>query len=111
MSGSQATRAYGAAANLRSGKQQEADVFRRATGALRNVAGSELDRTRALAENRLLWSTVIALMKDPANALSSELRAGIVSVGMAVQRELDRPAPDVNFIIAVNESMTAGLAA
>ena len=49
-----------------------------------------IPRVRALADNRRLWLTVADLMRDPENALPLELRASIVSVGLAVQREMDR---------------------
>ena len=48
-------------------------------------------------------------MRDPLNALPQELRASIVSVGLAVQREMDRDAPDFDFLIAINENIAAGL--
>jgi flagellar biosynthesis regulator FlaF len=38
-----------------------------------------------------------------------ELRASIVSVGLIVQREMDREAPDFDFLIAINENIAAGL--
>jgi flagellar biosynthesis regulator FlaF len=38
------------------------------------------------------------------------LRAAILSVGLTVQREMDQEAPDFNFLIGINESITAGLA-
>lgn len=107
----QATSAYAAAAAHRSQREQEADVFRRATGALKTARNADLlQRVRAIADNRRLWMTVSDLMRDPANALPLELRAGIVSVGLAVQREMDRDSPDFDFLIAVNENIAAGLA-
>ena len=108
---SQAVRAYGASAGRRNWREQEADVFRRATGALRaaQLAGP-LERTRALADNRRLWTMVVDMVIDPDNALPAPLRAGIVSVGMTVQREMDRPEPNFDFLIGVNENIAAGLA-
>ena len=105
-----ATRAYAAAANHRSPRQQEADVFRRATGALKAARGSEpVARARALSDNRRLWLAVGDLMRDPTNALPPELRASIVSVGLAVQREMDSLSPDFDFLISINENIAAGL--
>lgn len=105
------SRAYAAAASHRSLRDQEADVFRRATGALRAARGAPpLQRVSALADNRRLWMTVTDLMRDPANALPAELRASIVSVGRTVQREMDRDAPDFDFLISVNDNIAAGLA-
>jgi flagellar biosynthesis activator protein FlaF len=107
----QATRAYEAAATHRTQREQEADVFRRATGALKTARHADpLQRVRAIADNRRLWLTVADLMRDPLNALPLELRADIVSVGLAVQREMDRDSPDFDFLIAVNENIAAGLA-
>ena len=48
-------------------------------------------------------------MRDPRNALPDELRASIVSVGLAVQREMDRVAPNFDFLISINENFAAGL--
>jgi flagellar biosynthesis activator protein FlaF len=107
----QATRAYQAAATHRTQREQEADVFRRATGALKTARDADpLQRVRAIADNRRLWTTVTDLMRDPQNELPVELRAGIVSVGLAVQREMDRDSPDFDFLITVNDNMAAGLA-
>jgi flagellar biosynthesis activator protein FlaF len=107
----QVLRAYEAAAVHRSPREQEADVFRRAVGGLKaSRAASPIVRVRALADNRRLWMTVMDLMRDPSNALPIPLRASIISVGHAVQREMDQEEPDLDFLIAVNENMAAGLA-
>ncbi|MEJ0016063.1 MAG: flagellar biosynthesis regulator FlaF [Acetobacteraceae bacterium] len=109
-----AARAYEAAANHRSPRAQEADVFRRATGALRAARDANEDsrtRNHALSDNRRLWLAVNDLMRDPLNALPLKLRASIVSVGLAVQREMERDSPDFDFLIAINENIAAGLSA
>ena len=106
----QAAQAYETAANHRTLREQEADVFRHATGVLRLARDSDvLPRVRALADNRRLWLAVNNLMHDSRNALPQELRASIVSLGLAVQREMDHPSPDFDFLIAVNENIAAGL--
>jgi len=106
-----AAQAYESAASHRSQREQEADVFRHALGALRTARDeTPIARLRAIADNRRLWLTIADLMRDPANALPTELRAAIVSVGLAVQREMDRDSPDFDFLIAVNENIAAGLA-
>jgi flagellar biosynthesis regulator FlaF len=104
-----AANAYAASAAHRSLRQQEADVFRHANARLRHSRG-EAEQTRAIADNRLLWLTVMDLMKDPTNRLPVDLRASILSVGMAVQREMESPAPNVEFLIGINEDIAAGLA-
>ena len=106
----QAMRAYEAAATHRSQREQEADVFRRAIGALKAARnGNALQRVRALADNRRLWMTVNDLMRDPDNNLPPELRAAIVSVGLTVQREMDSDTPNFGFLIAINENFAEGL--
>ena len=105
-----AARAYQTSADNRSLRMQEADVFHRATGALRTALnGTELERVRAVADNRRLWLTVIGLVQDPGNALPPPVRAAIISVGRSVQRAMDAPSPDFDFLIAVNENVVAGL--
>jgi len=106
----QAARAYRAASAHRSLREQEADVFRRVTGALRAAReGTEMEQVKALADNSRLWMMVGDLLRDPDNALPAALRASVVSVGKALQREMQQPAPDLAFLIAVNEDITAGL--
>lgn len=108
----EAAQAYQAAATHRSVREQEADVFRYAIGALKAAQNSDsITRAQAIADNRLLWLTVTDLMRDPLNALPPELRASIVSVGAAVQREMDRDTPNFDFLIDINENIAAGLAA
>ena len=106
----QAARAYQTAATFRSQREQEADVFRRAIGALKAARiGNAILRVRALADNRRLWMAVNDLMRDSSSDLSPDLRAAIISVGIAVHREMDRDAPDFSFLIAINENFVAGL--
>ena len=107
---SQAARAYQAGATHRSPRAQEAEVFQITNAGLR-AADSPAARARALADNRRLWTTVNDLMRDPANALPMELRAAIFSVGLAVQREMEQAEPNLQFLIAINENMGAGLLA
>jgi len=75
-----ASRAYAANAASRDPRAQEADVFRRATAALRqSKGGSDIARVRALADNDRLWNTVTSV------------------------------APDFDFLVQVNEDIVAGL--
>jgi flagellar biosynthesis regulator FlaF len=106
-----AMRAYASAAATRDPREQEAEVFRHAATTLRRTRDGNLQaRARALADNERLWSAVIDLLSDPENALPLPLRGAIVSVGLAVQREMRKQAPDFDFLIAVNENIAAGLA-
>lgn len=110
MQQTQAARAYRAASAHRGPREQEADVFRRVTGALRTAQqGTPMDQVKAIADNTRLWMMVGDLLRDPENALPAALRASIVSVGKALQREMQQPSPDLAFLIAVNEDITAGL--
>lgn len=105
-----ANRAYQASAAHRSLRDQEADVFRYAIGALRSARKEgPVSQVRALADNRRLWGTVTDLMRDPGNKLPETLRAQIISLGLAVQRNMDGESPDFDFLIGVNENMAAGL--
>lgn len=104
------TQAYQQASSHRSLRDQEADLFKRVNYLLKQAqAGRKLDQVRALADNRRLWTTVIDLLHDPNNALPTELRASIISVGRTVQREMQQAAPNFGFLININETLAAGL--
>ncbi len=106
-----AIQAYKTASRYRSQRDQEADVFRQAVAQLKGAKGAtQIQKIRALADNRRLWMTVTDLLRDPTNALPEALRVGILSVGMTVQREMDQEVPDFDFLISINEHIAAGLA-
>jgi len=106
-----AIQAYKTASRYRSQRDQEADVFRQATAALKGAKSAGLiQQIRALADNRRLWMTVNDLLRDPGNGLPEPLKAGILSVGMTVQKEMDQETPDFDFLISINEDIAAGLA-
>ncbi len=88
-------------------------MFRYVNAALRRArdGGTMIARVRALADNDLLWITVIGLASDPSNRLPPETRAGLVSIGLAVQREMQRENPDLEFLLTVNDNVASGLAA
>ena len=104
------TQAYQSASRHRSLREQEADVFLRVNAGLRQAQLSDGPvASRALADNDRLWITLIDQLRDPANALAPPLRASIISVGLAVQREAAREEPDLSFLIGINEQLAAGL--
>lgn len=110
MSNASARRGYEASSGLRSIREQEADVFRRVNGALRAAEkAGPVQRVRALADNRRLWRTVSDLLRDPENGLPRETRAALVSIGIAVEREMECEAPDIAFLLSINENIAAGL--
>ena len=105
-----AARAYHSATTHRSQRDQEADVFRYTNGSLKAAGeAGAIPRLRALADNRRLWRTVNDLMHDPESGLPLELRASIVSVGLAVQREMDQEQPNFGFLIEINQTIAEGL--
>jgi flagellar biosynthesis regulator FlaF len=105
-----AKKAYQMAADCRDLREQEADVFRWANGFLHAAqTGNEIAFARAIANNRLLWQTVNDLLADPANALPDQLKAQIISVGKAVQREMRQASPDLAMLISINDNIIAGL--
>ena len=106
----EAGRAYQSAARQRGWRDQEADVFRYVNAMLRgSQTTGGIDLSRALANNERLWITLLDTMRDPGNALPLPLRASIISVGLAVQREAARPEPDVAFLLGINDQLAAGL--
>ncbi|MBE9605002.1 flagellar biosynthesis regulator FlhF [Acetobacteraceae bacterium H6797] len=107
---SNAARAYGASRAGLDPRLQEADVFRRVSGALRLSRDDDGPRrARALADNRRLWLAVGGVVQDPTNALPVDLRAQIASVSHAVLRELNEPQPDLDFLIDINDMLAIGL--
>jgi hypothetical protein len=106
------TRPTGAGAYRRSltPKQMEAEVFARATRAIRTAeSAGPLATARAVADNRRLWDTVHDCVIDPTNGLPAPLRAQIASIALAVIRECDAEAPDLGFIAETNEQFAAAL--
>jgi flagellar biosynthesis regulator FlaF len=106
----QAARAYRAAASHRSLRQQEAEVFRLVNARLRAAKTQGVAaRVKASCDNRRLWCAVLDITHDPLNALPVELRASLASVALAVRREMDKKNPDFDVLIAINDSIAAGL--
>ena len=111
MHGLTAALAYRASASRRTQKEQDADVFRRANVVLRRaVEADPVMKAKALADNNILWTAVVDLLRDPANPLPAVLRGSIISVGLTVQREMTMPVPDLQFLIGINDQIAAGLA-
>ena len=103
--------AYSTSTNSRGYREQEADLFLRINTLLRR--GREqggLAHAKALADNRRLWGMVLDLLRDPGNALPPPLRGSIISIGLCLQREMEKPEPNVDFLVSVNEDIAAGLA-
>jgi flagellar biosynthesis regulator FlaF len=108
----QAANAYAASSSRRNLRQQEAEVFHRVNAMLRR--GREkggLTKVRALNDNQRLWSALADLLRDPDNGLPLALRASIVSIGLAVKREIESANPDMDFLITINRNIADGLSA
>jgi flagellar biosynthesis activator protein FlaF len=105
-----ASRAYAAAAVNKTIREQEADVFRLVTARLQAARQSgPIARVRALADNRRLWMAVSDLVRDSDNPLPPETRAGMISIGHSVQREMDSDEPNFDFLITINKQIAEGL--
>lgn len=108
---SDAARAYAMSAAQRSPREQDAELFLFVSGALRRAREQGgIALAKALADNQRMWTMVIDMLQDPSNALPTPLRASIISVGLAAQREMRNPSPNLDFLISVNENIAAGLA-
>ena len=105
-----ASRAYATASVNKTTRQQEADVFRLVIARLQAARqAGPIARVRALADNRRLWTTVADLLRDSRNPLPPETRAGLVSIGLTVQREMDSDDPNFDFLITINKNIAEGL--
>jgi flagellar biosynthesis regulator FlaF len=105
-----ASRAYAAASVNRTTRQQEADIFRLVIARLQAARQSgPMARVRALADNRRLWASVADLVRDDSNPLPPETRAGLISIGLTVQREMDSAEPGFDFLISINRHIAEGL--
>jgi flagellar biosynthesis activator protein FlaF len=105
-----ARRAYHMTRQAMDPREQEADVFRRVTGALKAALEKDgIARARAIADNRRLWIALDASLRHPANLLPQETRVTMIQVGRTVMREMENAAPDLAFLIEINEQLTSGL--
>jgi flagellar biosynthesis regulator FlaF len=51
------------------------------------------------------------VVRDPLNRLPDGTKSGLISIGLAVEREMDRDSPNFDFLIEVNQHIVAGLTA
>jgi flagellar biosynthesis regulator FlaF len=89
----------------------EAAAFQKVTSALVAARGDKALRAEALRLNRRLWQAVMVALADPDSRLPVAVRQGLAMLGVAVLREQDRHSPDLDFLIAIDRQITAGLAA
>src|ERR1700758_1416968 len=71
------------------------------------------ERVEALFHLRRLWTIFLDDLKDPNNELPEQLRAGIISIGIWMMREIDRVrarvTDDLAPMIEINEIIRDGL--
>jgi len=102
---------------VRTPREQERDVIALVTQRLRAAQASKDDAillARAISDNTTVWYILISDLSSDGNQLPLELRAQIVSVGLAVIREcekLNKTDVDLDFLISVNQAMIDGLGA
>lgn len=105
-----ARRAYQMTRQAMDPREQEADVIRRVTGALKAALEKDgIARARAIADNRRLWIALDASLRHPANQLPQETKVTMIQVGRAVMREMENATPDLAFLIEINEQLASGL--
>ncbi|OGO81688.1 MAG: hypothetical protein A2203_07330 [Chromatiales bacterium RIFOXYA1_FULL_46_5] len=95
-------------------KALEAQVFRRVLYQLEIAEqGSAMEQTKALADLRVLWLTVLGLVTDPGNHLSLALQKNLEQLAYAVIAELDLPSAeqDKPWLVQVTSQIAEGLEA
>ncbi len=100
--------------SVRSPRETERDVIGRITQQLRAAAASadKILRIRAVSDNLSMWYVLMTDLAADENKLPLELRARLLSVGMAVVRECEQPdrtQVSLEFLININESIIGGL--
>ena len=78
-------------------------------------AGPEThEMTQALYFVRSLWDAFMEDLNNPSNELPDQLRAGLISIGIWIVKEIERirrgEVKDMSSIIEVNEMIKTGLA-
>ena len=96
----------------------EAMVFAKITRRMRAVfddkAASFAERVSVLHDNRRLWHAVAMSCASDANAMTPELRAGLISLAGFVDRQTDavlRKKAEADTLIEINHRVAAGLSA
>jgi flagellar protein FlaF len=108
--------AYAKANNVvRTAREQERDIIALVTQRLRAASAAKDDAillARAVSDNTTVWYILISDLASEGNQLPVELRAQIVSVGLAVIREcekLNKSDIDLDFLISINQAIIEGL--
>lgn len=90
----------------------EAQVFRRVLYQLQQDS-SALEQSKALADLRLVWLTVLGLVTDPDNQLPEPLQSNLQQLAQAVIAELNLPVAeqDRQWLLQVTTQIAEGLEA
>jgi flagellar protein FlaF len=100
---------------VRTPREQERDIIALVTQRLRAAQAAKDDAillARAVSDNTTVWYILVSDLSSDGNQLPLELRAQIVSVGLAVIREcekLNKSDVDLDFLISVNQAIIDGL--
>jgi flagellar protein FlaF len=80
----------------------------------REKGSGSREAIEALYQLKCLWSVLLDDLKRPENLLPKELRAGLISIGIWVMKEVSRSGPDASIdltaLIEINEIIREGLA-
>jgi flagellar biosynthesis activator protein FlaF len=100
---------------VRTAREQERDIIALVTQRLRAASAAKDDAillARAVSDNTTVWYILVSDLASDGNQLPIELRAQIVSVGLAVIREcekLNKSDVDLDFLISINQAIIDGL--
>lgn len=97
-------------------REREREAMDRVIGMLRDAQAKgpqSRERVDALFYLRRLWMIFLDDLKDPNNELPAQLRAGIISIGIWMMKEIDRVrgglTDDLTPMIEINEIIRDGL--
>ncbi|MCM8738745.1 flagellar biosynthesis regulator FlaF [Azospirillum sp. A1-3] len=94
--------------------QVELTVFRQITGRLLQAKSvtDPIVRAQAINENANLWRIILTDAVNPDNKLADEVKAGLISLAMWVERHSGvvlREGQSIDPLVEVNEQMIEGL--
>ncbi len=107
---SRIAQAYKNAGNLRTQREQDADVFDFFASILQEAEQKGgIDLTKALADNNKLWHTVVAVAMDDNNPQPVHIRKSMVVLANNIISEIAKPDPNIQLLIETNGKIAAGL--
>lgn len=105
-------------ASSSAGREREREAFEKAIAAMRAARDAADDfsaRREAVRSVQSLWGFLVKDLSSPANDLSEELKANLISIGLWVLRESDAiiagRKSDWTPLIEINETVREGLSA